>query len=295
MKKCLAAAALLAAVFLLLEPEQASAAAREGLGLCAGTVIPALFPFFVVISLLLRLGAAEGLQRIFAPFLRPLFRLSGAAAAPLIAGAVGGYPAGARTAAELYGRGLLTRREAEVCLGFVNNCGPAFVVSYVGAELLGSAGLGIWLYLIHLLSALLTGMALCRAAGISPRAVPRTSAPPAAEDNPFTGAVASSLAAILNICAFVVLFRTLAGLLPGHLPAPLLGFFELVTGCAALRGDAASFVWAAGMVSWGGLSVHGQTAAVAGPLSLRWHWIGKGLQALLSLALAAGAARILFP
>ena len=38
-----------------------------------------------------------------------------------------------------------------------------------------------------------------------------------------------------------------------------------------------------------------QTAAVAGPLSLRWHWIGKGLQALLSLALAAGAARILFP
>ena len=39
----------------LLRPETASGAVRDGLTLCFRTVIPSLFPFFVVVSLLLQL------------------------------------------------------------------------------------------------------------------------------------------------------------------------------------------------------------------------------------------------
>ena len=35
------------AAFLLLRPRQAAQAVTEGLSLCAGAVLPALFPFFV--------------------------------------------------------------------------------------------------------------------------------------------------------------------------------------------------------------------------------------------------------
>ena len=60
--------ALLFAALLLLHPEQAGAAVRDGLTLCAATVIPSLFPFFVLTALLLRLGLDSVLRPVCAPF-----------------------------------------------------------------------------------------------------------------------------------------------------------------------------------------------------------------------------------
>ena len=56
--------------------------------------------------------------------------------------------------------GELPRQEAELLLGFCDNCGPAFLLGYVGAGVLGDARAGAYLYLIHVLSALLAGMVL---------------------------------------------------------------------------------------------------------------------------------------
>lgn len=294
MKKVgMALAALWFAWGLLRQPETASAAAGEGLLLCAQTVIPSLFPFFVVVSLLIQMGAVARLQRLFAPFMGPLFELRGVCAAPLIAGLVGGYPSGARAAAELFEQGALTREEAERCLAFVNNCGPAFILSYVGAGVLHSSQAGVYLYLIHALAAFLTGM-LLRGRGGERGRLPL---PPSGGERPkslaqmFTGAVTGSFSAVLQICAFVVLFRTAAALLPGQLPAAALGAVEMVSGIAVLPAGPEGFITAAGILGWGGLSVHCQTMAVLGTLRARRHWLGKGLQCLISVALAALAVK----
>ena len=284
-------AVLAAAALLLLRPEAASQAVGDGLALCASTVIPALFPFFAVVSLLLQLGLAGSLQGLCAPFMRPVFHLRGVCALPLLTGLLGGYPSGARTAADLCRQGLLTRREAELLLGFCDNCGPGFLLGYVGAGILGSARAGAYLFLIHVCSALLVGMFLCRLCGDRGSALLGSSLP--ARVIPFpqalTAAVSGALASTLSICAFVVLFRVLAALPPVRLPVPLLGVLEMVTGTAALAPGRAGFIAAAVMVGWGGLSVHCQAMAVAAPaeLSFRWHWIGKALQAALSGLLAA--------
>ena len=177
MKKTLLFLPILVFAWALLRfSDLAGAAVQDGLALCFRAIIPSLFPFFVVVSLLLQLGFARRLQPLFAPFMGPLFHLRGLCAAPLIAGLVGGYPAGARTAAELVRSGQLSREEGERCLGFVNNCGPAFILSYVGVGVLHSSRAGGWLYLIHVLSALLTGMLLCRLLPEGRRS--RASAPP---------------------------------------------------------------------------------------------------------------------
>ena len=284
-------AVLAAAALLLLRPEAASQAVGDGLALCASTVIPALFPFFAVVSLLLQLGLAGSLQGLCAPFMGPVFHLRGVCALPLLTGLLGGYPSGARTAADLCRQGLLTRREAELLLGFCDNCGPGFLLGYVGAGILGSARAGAYLFLIHVCSALLVGMVLCRLCGDRGSALLGSSLP--ARVIPFpqalTAAVSGALASTLSICAFVVLFRVLAALPPVRLPVPLLGVLEMVTGTAALAPGRAGFIAAAVMVGWGGLSVHCQARAVAAPaeLSFRWHWIGKALQAALSGLLAA--------
>ena len=155
-------AASAAAALLLLRPQEAASAVRAGLALCAGTVVPSLFPFFAAISLLLQLGAAEALGRLCAPIMRPLFRMRGVCALPLLAGLLGGYPSGAKTAASLYAQGRITRQEAELLLGFCDNCGPAFLLGCVGAGVLGDPAAGLWLYAVHILSALLAGLLLCR-------------------------------------------------------------------------------------------------------------------------------------
>ena len=130
----------------------------KALTLCAGTVIPALFPFMVVTGLLVRLGFGQWLAPDMAGLMASLFRLPGCAGSALLLGLVGGYPIGARTAAELYASGDLTRQEAERLLTFCNNSNPVFLISVLGAGVFGSVRAGLWLWLIHVCAALLTGL-----------------------------------------------------------------------------------------------------------------------------------------
>lgn len=284
--------ALVFAVLLLTRTETASRAVGEGLILCARTVVPSLFPFFVVTTLLLRSGLDGMLRPLCAPFMRPLFRLRGECAAPLLVGFLGGYPAGARSAAQLYEQGAISRSEAERLLGFCNNCGPGFLIGFVGAGVFGSPRTGAALLMVHIAAALISGVILCRLPGREdtpglPSSLPaqRVSFPRA-----LTEAVSGALSSTLSICAYVVFFRTAAALLPS-LPAGVLGAVEMVSDIAALNKNAAGFAAAAGITAWGGVSVHCQTMAVTGDLSLKYHTLGKVLQTVISVVLAAGIAQ----
>ena len=166
---CLCLCGLL--VWFLAGSDQVRAVMQEGLALCARSVIPSLFPFMVVTSLLLSLGLGELAAPWLAGLMEPLFRVPGAGSAALLLGLIGGYPIGAQTAAELYRGGLATRAEAERLLAFCNNSNPVFLISVLGAGVFGSVRAGVWLWLIHVLSALLTGI-LFRG-GATVRAKPR--------------------------------------------------------------------------------------------------------------------------
>ena len=276
------------AALLLVHPETASAAVRDGLALCARTVVPSLFPFFVVTALLLQSGLDSLLRPICAPFMVPLFRLRGECAAPLLAGFLGGYPAGARSAAQLYEQGGISRGEAERLLGFCNNCGPGFMIGFVGTGVLGSTRAGAALLAVHIAAALVSGAILCRLPGGSepPRLPCSLPAQNASFPKALTTSVSGALSSTLGICAYVVFFRTAAALLPSVLPAAVLGVVEMVSGIAGLSPNTAGFVAAAGITAWGGISVHCQTMAVAGELSLRYHVMGKILQTVLSVVFA---------
>lgn len=285
-------AASAAAALLLLRPQKAASAVRAGLALCAGTVVPSLFPFVAAISLLLQLGAAEALGRLCAPIMRPLFRMRGVCALPLLAGLLGGYPSGAKTAASLYAQGRITRQEAELLLGFCDNCGPAFLLGCVGAGVLGNPDAGLWLYAVHILSAILAGILLCRLSGDRGPVLLGSALPAAPVSFPqaLTSSVTGALASTLNVCAFVVFFQVLSALPPAPPPPLVLGILEMVGGVASLTPGPGGFAAAAAIVGWGGLSVHCQAMSLAAPegLSFRWHWAGKALQAVLSALLAAG-------
>ena len=274
----------------------------EALALCAGTVVPALFPFMAASSLLVSLGFGELAAPWLAGLMEPLFRVPGAGSAALLLGLVGGYPIGARTAADLYRQGLVTRQEAERLLAFCNNSNPVFLISVLGAGVFGSVRTGVWLWLIHVLSALLTGLVFRGSGSSSARQDPARRPPfravrlaPALVE-----AVRSSVTGILSVCGFVVFFYVLVrplAALGGPLGAVLTGLTELFSLTPLLTPDRLGFLLAAGAAGWGGLSVLCQTLAVleGSGLSPRSCLLGKAVQGLISLALAAALAGHVLP
>ena len=259
-------------------------------------------------SLLIACGASALLSALLAPLMRPLFGLSGAGAAALALGLCGGYPVGARTAAELVESGALSREEGERLLIFCNNAGPGFLLGICGGAVFASPRAGAALYLIHAASALFTGILLTRrlpplSAPFSAGAAPRRSVSLSAA---LPAAVQGALAGILNVCAFVVFFTVCTRLLLRALPesfafslpcALLIGFFELTSGVTALPPTRAGFLACAALLAWGGLSVHCQTlsALSASALSARYYLRAKAAQALLSVILSLPALPFLFP
>ena len=320
----LGAAALAALAGLMAWPEEVAGAGRDGLALCGNVILPSLFPFFVVSSLIVGLGLAEYPGRALEQVMQPLFRVNGRCASALVLGLIGGYPVGARTAAELYRTGQCSRAEAERLLGFCNNAGPAFLLGVVGSGVFGSARIGLLLCGIHMLSALLVGL-LFRFYPAGPEPCrPRAQGPRAGADiHPaavFTEAVRGSCGAVLNVCAFVVLFGVLLRLLslsgilgalsqalsalfaPLGLSYPwakrlLGGVLELTNGVAALPAGnrAGGIPMAAFLLGWGGVSVLCQTMSVLrdSGLSIKPCLLGKLCHGLLSAALAALALRLM--
>lgn len=264
------------------------ASCRDALRLCGEVIIPSLFPFFVMSLLLNKLGLPQFVSSALAPAAGRLFGVSGAGASALIIGLMGGYPLGAAYIADMLSSGVITQREGERLLAFCNNSGPAFIMGAVGAGVFVSARVGVYLYIIHILAAVLTGVIMrlvTRRGEISApdKGAVRVDLPSLGEALP--EAVRGAVSAVLNVCGFVVAFSVIVGVLDSEgffslavgriavltgwelrrTRALLTGLLELGGGVGAMRGlgiSPANLSLAAFLVGWGGLSVHFQTASV---------------------------------
>jgi hypothetical protein len=194
----------------------------------------------------------------------------------------------------------------------------AFLVSTVGVALFDDRPFGVLLYGITLLSALLLGVVWARL----PMRKKRTSdlsasfsSSDAAKDSlgslritTLTDAIGSSALAMLRICAFVVFFSTLVGILSAmlssfHIPSALtplwFGFFEMtqgVTEASFCLSRHLGVLSAAAVSGWSGLSVHFQLMSLCQnhALSFRPYFLAKVLAALLNFTIVTFAL-LFFP
>ena len=261
------------ALLLAIHSPLASQGARGGLVLCGQVIIPTLFPFLALGNLFAQLISKRPEQRkntLRARTMQHLLRQPPAALGVMFLGFLGGYPAGAKTAAQLMEHGALTKAQAQRLQLFCVNAGPAYLLGAVGSALLGSRQAGLLLF-VSLTAAGLV-MAFLSRFWDAPEAeedglVPIASPIKVSNDAGILSAVAQATAATMGICAWVVLFSALCALL--HLlphamwPAiPSLNvFLEVSSGTAAIirKGTALPVLCAA--LGWGGLSVHCQILA----------------------------------
>lgn len=289
-----------------------------GMRLCVRVVIPTLFPFMVLSELLISSGAAELAGRWLARPLARMLDISEEGAVSVLLGLLCGFPIGAKCAISLYERGRISKGELEHLCTFCNSPSSAFLVGAVGVGSFGSRDFGVLLYAVHILSALIIGL-IGRAyfkerkrrgeyiSGDS-GALPRREGFARA----FTEAVTGSAASMLYICAFVVFFSAVLGMLryfadqarmPDELTVLMLGFFEMTGGvsAAAELGRDIALPAVAAITGWSGLSVHFQLLGICGEhhVAGRPYFLAKAGGAVLNaaavlLAVRAFGARLTF-
>ena len=295
---------LLCGAGLLCYSKAVSAAMTQALALCVQVLLPSLFPFFVLSSMVISTGVVQRLSpRLEKPF-GWLFGLPGSFGAALLLGAAGGYPVGAKTIATLYQQGQCSKRDAEKALRFCNNAGPAFLISAVGASLLQDPHAGLNLYAVHVLSALIIGFIYRKNTdNVKYHCITADHMRSTATISLFSRAVTDAFSSFLNVSAFVLIFSVISTMLQ-QLPlidslhclpgggilwyGLLAGFLELTSGVACLtQGVLPSSILLPALsflCGWGGCSVQFQTISLlhdAG-LSCRQYLKSKLLQGILA-------------
>ena len=268
---------------------------KSGISLCINTVIPAVFPFMIISSLITVSGSAVDIGSFFKKPLEFLFGVDSAGACAISLGFLCGYPTGALTAVKLFDRGELSKSELEYLLTFMNIPSAPFVISGVGASMLLSKELGIAIYASVLLSAIIVGIILrpFNSQKNKIKAMPS----PSSHKVPFSFVISESIWSaaknMLGVCACVITFSALSGTLCSSFPMPELvkvaisGFFEVSSGTKIASTVPLAPVLCASVCAWSGLSVHFQiiSACRGRGISFVPFFVSKAVQTFLAPAL----------
>ena len=209
-------------------------AGQDGLHLIATAVLPVLFPFFVLTSLILNLSNTTK------PWLIAILAYSS------------GYPNGARLTQNLYSQGRLTLSAAQHLSIITSTPSPIFVIATAGTLFLRDTTLGCVIFICAVIAAIGNGW-LWRL--IRPNKEPKQKPVATTHTQPphffpaFSDALASATTAIVNVCGVVLFFYICTRLV--NLPPVLAGLLEMTTGVAATTNP----LLVQFFVTFGGLSV----------------------------------------
>lgn len=286
---------------MLLESEKAFSLSLAGLNLWFEKMIPTLLPFMILSGILIRMNLSDSFARLFAPLLRPVFRLSDSCLYVLVIGFLCGFPMGARVTAESLQHGKLSKREASLMLAFCNNIGPIYFSGFVLTLFPAAKPLPFWagMYLLPLLYGLFLRRMVYRDIPCPVPAAGRCVLSSASRaSSALSGrslmaqtqeAVTSALVSQASLGGYMILFN-LMNLLPdlflpakAVLPRTLCGCLLEITGGLS-RLDPSDAFWAFVLLPFGGLSCIFQTYSMIRDtgLSLRLYVFHKCVQTMLA-------------
>lgn len=289
-----AAAASLCLFILILDTKTAVKGVSTGIEQCIGVIIPSLYPFFLASGLF-----CQSMQQMNLPVLSPirkLCKIPKGTESLLIIGLLGGYPVGAREITNAYNQGVIDKENAERMLGFCSNAGPSFIFGIIASQF-SNLTTAVWIFIIHILSAILTG-------AILPGGNTENIEINATKPN-YMSVFNSSIRSIVSVCGWVVIFRVIITFLdrwilwitPKDVNIIISGILELANGCIQLKkiqNDGLRMIICSAILSLGGICVYLQTISVTQGLGTGMYFPGKCLQCCISVILSAIVQIFLF-
>lgn len=272
---------------------------KNGIVLCITVLVPSLFLFMVIASVLSQSRVCDIIYRVFGGLFGKIFCLPYGCASAVILSMIGGYPIGAKACVSLYDSGIINKQQAnKLCLIAVCG-GPSFVINFVGVALLKDKGAGYILLLSQIISFFFTGIIIGRIVKcdstvcVSKKSTDR--------DARLVDAVYSSCNAMFQMCGMVIVCCALISVCDAVLDAHdtlcdiICGLLEVTTACDRLSGRYPLYILSA-IIGFAGVSVHAQVLSVARDLDIKYglFFLFRIIQGIIA-GLSTYILLILFP
>ena len=294
---CTGVLACIGMLALILDGKTAVSSMQDGIKICVQTVVPALFPFFLlspILSTTLWGVPSKGLSK-----LGKLCKMTKGSETLFIIGLISGYPVGAQLIAQAHRSGRISANSAHRMLGFCSNAGPAFIFGMLSPLFLNP--IVPWaLWSVHIISAILTGIILPGKCETNLTVVEPAKSMQIAE------LLQKAIKTTATVCSWVLIFRLILGFCQRwflwYFPVPIQvlfsGLLELANGCinlSLIQSEWVRFLYASIFLSFGGMCVGMQTISVTKNLGLGMYFPGKLMHSIISLILSFLLSIILFP
>ncbi len=219
---------------------------------CIFVILPSLYLFSVLAAFCVKSGFLELLSEI----LQKVLKFNSVWLVVLFS-QIGGYPVGAQLLHSMYQEGRISQEQEENLLCSCMGCGFGFLFAIVGGNM--RVALVLWL-VITMPNLLLAGFFL--------RSVPEVRKNKMTERKTFsvllTESVENAAAAMLKICGMILAFGACMGILnglTGKLNQIIASILEISNVSEYMR-NGGTLPVVAGLLSFGGLCVHFQIAAI---------------------------------
>ena len=235
-------------------------AAKKAIGLWLADIVPAMLPFFICVNYLSFSGIIAYLpEKVF----------------PFVMSVLSGYPMGAKIIGDMCRSGRTDIREAKRLVSFCSTSGPVFMIGAVGIGMLGSQQAGVIVALAHYAGAVCNGV-LYTFVFRKKYSEPCKMAGPEEIHGNFSDAAVSAFKSLGIILVYIIIFMFISDFLDEagvfdllHSPAASCaarGFLEMTVGCSYIAASGLSEIEgcavASAIISWGGMSVIGQSASM---------------------------------
>jgi sporulation integral membrane protein YlbJ len=261
------------------------------LRLWVGSLIPSLFPFFIISDILINYNSIDYIPKIIRNICKYLFGISDNMLTILFLSMISGFPSNARNTRMMYDKGLISLEDANHILMFSHFANPIFILTTVGVFFFKDQKLGIILLITHYISNIVLGILLRskRNDGNYYITIKKVRF-----GDVIISAIRRSIDTILMICGILVVFLVISVIIVDtfHLNVYnsmiVKGICEVTIGLEALSklniSNVYKVVIASMFLAFGGLSVHVQVLSQTADtdISYRSFLTGRIYQMIIS-------------
>lgn len=133
---------------------------KTSLEICINNVIPTMFPFLIISSILTNYGFIELVSKLMHPIMKYIFHLNSNCAYVLLLSMLSGSPTNAKYIKQLLDNKKITIKDANKILLFSHFINPIFIIGTVGIIFLNNKKYGYLILISHILSNLIIGIFL---------------------------------------------------------------------------------------------------------------------------------------
>lgn len=243
-----------------------SATISYSLNMWVTTLIPSMFPFFIISDILISYHITNYIPKIIKKTFINLFKVSEPALTIFFLSCLSGFPSNARNTRILYDKNILTKEEATRILTFTHFANPLFILSTIAIFFLHNEIYGYIILFSHYLGNIILGI-LTR---FMSKSYSNNYTPLIEKSQNFSTtlikAIKSSIDTLLIILGSLTSFLILSSLIIKHIPLDnytsslIKGILEITMGLKALSllniSNTYKVVISTMFISFGGLSVH---------------------------------------